>query len=90
MGATIGGAPEFHRGVRVAWLTETAARRCGVGAGELAEAFAVHHPAPLRFSVGLRPGLQEDAIELDQEAWRDLGLEQGARLLVRDLWSPDC
>ena len=74
--------------MRVAWVGNAVARR--IGKGELAEAFTGDKPAPFRFSVGLRPDLPEDAIELDREAWEDLGVEAGARLLVRRLWSPDC
>ena len=86
--ATLGGEPEFHRGVRVARVGDAVAHR--IGDGELAEAFVGEHPAPFRFSVAVGPGLQDDALELDREAWGDLGLENGARLLVRRLWSPDC
>ena len=83
-----GGEPKFHRGVRVAWVGDTIARR--IGDGELAEAFVGGHPAPFRFSVAVGPRVHGDALELDREAWGDLGVEEGARLLVRRLWSPDC
>ncbi len=96
--AARGGGPEFHMGVRVAWVGEAAARRIGAppyGTHRLAEGFARPlsdnlQPAPFRFSVAVLPHLAEDAIELDREAWEDLGLGHGDRLLVRPLWSPDC
>ena len=93
LGVTRGGDSEFHGGVRMAWVGNAAARRIGappIGPHRLAEAFAGGKPAPFRFSVALRPHLPDDALELDREAWGDLGLEAGDRLLVRRLWSPDC
>ncbi|MCE2404018.1 MAG: hydantoinase B/oxoprolinase family protein [Dehalococcoidia bacterium] len=96
--AARGGDPEFHGGVRIAWVGSAVARRIGappIGPHRLAEAFAGPFsnklkPAPFRFSVALRGHLAEDAIELDREAWEDLGLSEGDSLLVRSLWSPDC
>lgn len=82
-----GGAPSFQGGVRTAWMGEVAARRVGNGLGDLAEAFAPDHPTPLRFRIGVRTGLPDDVMELDEEAWRDLEIREGQRLLVRSIYS---
>ena len=83
--AKMGGTPAFDSGVRVAWVSQTLEEREGHKRGDLAVVFAPNLPTPVLVRIGVQPGLGDDSLLLDEEAWQDMGLEDGQLVLWRGI-----
>ena len=84
LSAQRGGEPFLDKGMRVAWVNPSLETR-GVSDGDMAEAFTSSQPNPLRMRVRFHPDLPPDGLLVDAEAWEELGLTAGERLLWRKI-----
>ena len=80
-----GGAPALQDGVRVGWVSPALETKGVHKEGDMGEAFFANRPNPLRVRIKVEPDLPDDVLVLDEEAWRDLDVEEDQRVLWHGL-----
>lgn len=79
-----GDEPAHEKGMRLARVSP-ALGQWGVVEGQMVDIFSPALPNPLRVRIRIGQDVPEDAVLLDREAWKLLGLTGGERLLWRPL-----
>ena len=80
-----GGAPALQDGVRVGWVSPALETKGVHKEGDMGEAFFANRPNPLRVRIKVKSDLPDDVLMLDEEAWRDLKVEEDQRVLWHGL-----